>query len=337
MLLIKIMRKSGFLFLYLLLIATLFGCQTGIKKGKDVEKNKEKIKIADYGRALFAIDPDRVKEGLDSLTEDFNFFTGVDHDTLQIIQIREFITDPFNRELYKKTQQKYPDLVFLEEGLTETFGNISSAVPGFRTPHVYTYVSGLLYESPVQYLDSVLIIGLDMFLGWDYEQYRAAGLPVFLTRRMEKPNIIPECARQYAITLIPEETQPKTLLDFMLYHGKVLYAMDQFLPGTPDSLKIGYTRAQMEWCQENEASVWRLFIDQEMLYRSDGFLNNRFIQDGPFTAGLPDGAPAMLGRYVGWQIVKSFMKKNTDTDLLQLFELSDSQQILSQSGYKPKR
>jgi hypothetical protein len=331
------MKKSGKIFLCLLIIISFFGCQSGLKPGNAVKNNIERVKIADYGRALFALNPDRLKEGLDSLSKDFVFFTGTDHDTLQIIQIREFITDPFNLELYNKTLEIYPDLVFLEEGLTETFGNIGNAVPGFRTPHVYTYVSGLLYESPVQYLDSTLIIGLDMFLGWDYEQYRAAGLPVFLTRRMEKPNIIPECARQYAITLIPEETQPKTLLDFMLYHGKVLYAMDQFLTDTPDSLKIGYTRAQMEWCRENEASVWRLFIDQEMLYRSDGFLNNRFIQDGPFTAGLPDGAPAMLGRYIGWQIVKSYMKKKTDTDLLQLFEISDSQQILSQSGYKPKR
>jgi hypothetical protein len=123
----------------------------------------------------------------------------------------------------------------------------------------------------------------------------------------------------------------------MLLHGKVLYAMDAFLPDTPDSLKIGYTREQMKWCENNEASIWRLFIDQEMLYRNDPFLNSRFIQDGPFTAGLPEGAPAMLGRFIGWQMIRAYMKKHPDLTLLSLFEISDSQQILSESGYKPRK
>ncbi|MFA4863831.1 MAG: hypothetical protein WC605_08685, partial [Bacteroidales bacterium] len=194
-----------------------------------------------------------------------------------------------------------------------------------------------LYEFPVQYIDSVIVIGIDMFLGWDFEQYRAAGLPVYLTRRMEPANIIPECSRQIAFSLLPENPQTKTLLDQMIIHGKVLYAMDLFVPGTPDSLKIGYTKSQLKWCFENESELWRLFIDQEMLFRSDPALNSRFIQDGPFTAGLPDGSPAMLGRWTGWQIVRSFMKKNSGITLRQLFELADSQQILSQSGYKPKK
>jgi uncharacterized protein YjaZ len=113
--------------------------------------------------------------------------------------------------------------------------------------------------------------------------------------------------------------------------------MDRFLPGTPDELKIGYTPDQLEWCRENEKSLWKMMIDQELLYSSDPLVNRKFIQDGPFTAGLPEGAPAMLGRWIGWQIVRSYMKKHSETDLLHLFELSDSQLILSQSGYKPKR
>ncbi len=325
------------LFLWLLFTLAFFGCKPGLKPGEPASAQLDQVRITDYGQALFALDPYHVQEGLDSLSAKFGFFIGENPDTLQALQIREFIMDPFNKELEKKCREVYPDLRFLEKGLTETFGNIKSIKPDFQSPQVYTYVSGLLYESPVQYLDTVMIIGLDMFLGWDYEQYRAAGLPVFLTRRMEPPNIVPECARQVAYSMIPEENQPKTLLDFMIFHGRVLYAMDLFLSDTEDSLKIGYTAAQMKWCNENEAAIWRLFIDQEMLYKSDGFLNNRFIQDGPFTAGLPDGAPAMLGRWIGWQIVKSYMKKHKGADLQQLFALSDSQLILSSSGYKPKR
>ncbi|MCK9399544.1 MAG: hypothetical protein M0Q51_06065 [Bacteroidales bacterium] len=330
------MNKFTLAVLWFTLVFIAAGCHPGINTHEQ-QTQVEKVRIADYGKALFALDPLKVKEGLDSLSGEFHFFIGDDPDTLKVIQIQDFINDRFNRELFRKSGEVYPDLNFLEDGLTKTFGNIKAVYPEFQIPRVYTYISGLLYEFPVQYIDSVIVIGIDMFLGWDFEQYRAAGLPVYLTRRMEPANIIPECSRQIAFSLLPENPQTKTLLDQMIIHGKVLYAMDLFVPGTPDSLKIGYTKSQLKWCFENESELWRLFIDQEMLFRSDPALNSRFIQDGPFTAGLPDGSPAMLGRWTGWQIVRSFMKKNSGITLRQLFELADSQQILSQSGYKPKK
>jgi hypothetical protein len=297
----------------------------------------EPVKISDYGRALFALDPMNLKPGLDSLSGKYSIFIGENPDTLNIIQIRNFIMDPFNKSLAEKYNTEYPDLAFVEKDLTTLFGNVKGIDPQFNVPEVYAYVSGLLYESPVQYFDSVMLIGMDMFLGWDCRQYREAGLPVYMTRRMQRQNIVPECARQLAISMIPADLEPKTLLDYMIMHGKVLYAMDRFLPTTPDSLKIGYTSSQFDWISGNEASVWRLFIDQQILYKTDGFINNRFIQDGPFTSGLPEGSPAMLGRWIGWQIVKSYMKKHPETSPGQLFKIGDAQQILSQSGYKPKK
>jgi len=331
------MKKLNEAIFWLTLFFVAGSCQHGVKSREPVQSQIEKVKIADYGQALFALDPANVKDGLDSLSDRFHFFIGDDPDSLKVIQIREFIMDPFNRELASKCREVYPDLNFLEDELTKTFRNIKTIYPEFQVPLVYTYISGLLYELPVQYIDSVIVIGLDMFLGWDFQLYRAAGLPVYLTKRMGPKNIIPECSRQIAFSLLPENFKPKTLLDFMILHGKILYATDLFLPGISDTLKIGYTENQLKWCSENEAELWRLFIYQEMLYQTDAFLNNRFIQDGPFTAGLPDGSPAMLGRWIGWQIVRSYMKKNSATDLVQLFELSDSQLILSQSGYKPKK
>jgi hypothetical protein len=331
------MNKGIFNLLVLILIIASGSCRNGVKSVEPFGVQIARVEISDYGRALFSLNPMNVMAGLDSLSNEYKFFIGENPDTLSALQIREFIMDPFNRDLAAKYREKYPDLAFLEDDLTKLFGSIKAGHPEFVVPKVYTYVSGLLFESPVTYLDSIMIIGLDMFLGRDFEPYRAVGLPVYMTRRMEQENIIPECARQIALNLTPDNQQLNTLLDFMIMHGKVLYTMDRYLPGTHDSLKIGYTEDQIEWCSENEASVWRLLVDQEMLYKSDAFINNRFIQDGPFTAGLPEGSPAMLGRYIGWQIVRSYMKKHSGTELNQLFDIADSQQILSKSGYKPKK
>lgn len=330
------MKRIAGAILWLTMII-FYGCQTGTKPHQPAQAQIKKVKILDYGHALFSLNPDKVKEGLDSLSGEYRFFIGDNPDTLKVIQIRDFITDPFNRALYEKSREVYPDFGFLEDGLTRTFGTIKAVYPEFKVPRVYTYISGLLYEYPVQYIDTVLVIGIDMFLGWNYEQYRAAALPVYLTRRMERQDIIPDCARQIAFSMLPPDFEPKTLLDQMIVHGKILYAMDRFLPDTPDSLKIGYTKSQFEWAGNNEAPLWRLLIDQELLFRNDEGLKTRFIQDGPFTTGLPSGSPAMLGRWLGWQIVRSYMKKHPQLSLEELFKQTDSQLILSESGYKPKR
>lgn len=321
----------------ILIILILIGCNPSTDRKGFSGASTEKVHILPYGQALFSLDPLEIEKGLDTLVRNYSFFLGDDPDTLAVLQIRDFIMDPLNRQLATDCEMKYRDIGFLEEGLASLFGNCKRNIDGFRQPQVYSYVSGLLYESPIQYIDSVLIIGLDMFLGRDYEAYRAVGLPVYMTARMDKANILPECARQIATSLVPTETEPKVLLDHMILHGKVLYAMDLLLPETPDSLKIGYTAKQVKWCRENEKELWRMLIDQELLFSPDPLVVRKFIQDGPFTAGLPDGAPAMLGKYIGWQIVRSYMDKHREMSLEQLFNAADSQIILSESGYKPKK
>jgi hypothetical protein len=329
--------KSLRTFSIILIILLFSGChhlsrKPGTESGRAVE-----VKILPYGLDLFALDPFNLEPGLDSLKKRYSFFLGNELDAQKIMQIRDFITDPLNRELAEKCAERYYDITFLEKGLEDLFSRCRTNLPGFKDPAVYTYVSGLLYEMPVQYPDSALVIGLDMFLGKDFEPYRAVGLPAYMTRRMEKENILPECARQIAMSRLPAEGTPKSLLDYMILEGKILYAMDRLLPSTADSLKIGYTSDQIDWCLNNEKNIWRMMIDQELLYSPDPKTVYRFIQDGPFTAGMPEGAPAMLGKWVGWQIVRSYMQKNEGINITDLFNATDSQIILSQSGYKPRK
>ncbi len=107
--------------------------------------------------------------------------------------------------------------------------------------------------------------------------------------------------------------------------------MDMFLPDTPDSLKIGYTTSQMKWTLENEAQLWRLMIDQELLFRNDAAVNTRFIQDGPFTSGLPR-IPGHAWEMAGLASRQELYAKNPGTSLQQLFAQTDSQLILVPIG-----
>ena len=221
--------------------------------------------------------------------------------------------------------------------MTGAFRNLKYYFPPDTLPTVYSNISGLYYEAPIEYFGNDMIISLDLFLGRDFEPYRAIGLPQYTVRRMAPEYIVPESMKQVGMSHLPADLAPRTLLDHMILHGKVLFFLDAVLPSYNDTLKTGYTLAQEAWCKDNEASFWSLLLEDELLFSTDPFVVNKFILDGPFTSGLPKESPAMLGRWTGWQIVRKYMATHPDTGLGGLFAIEDSQRILSESRYKPSR
>ena len=124
----------------------------------------------------------------------------------------------------------------------------------------------------------------------------------------------------------------------MLYEGKLLYLKDLTLPTYKDEDKIGYTKEQLDWAATNEADIWKFFIEGNILYSTDNKLASRFINPAPFSKfylEIDNESPGRIGSYLGWQIVRSFMKNNNIPleDMLQM----DAAKIFNMSKYKPKK
>jgi uncharacterized protein YjaZ len=84
--------------------------------------------------------------------------------------------------------------------------------------------------------------------------------------------------------------------------------------------------------------MWRYFIEKELLYSTDPKLGARFINPAPFSKfylEIDNESPGMLGRYLGWKIVRAYMEKN-DTDVQRLM-ITDAEEIFTNSKYKPKK
>ncbi|MBR6441822.1 MAG: hypothetical protein IKS44_07240, partial [Bacteroidales bacterium] len=69
-------------------------------------------------------------------------------------------------------------------------------------------------------------------------------------------------------------------------------------------------------------------------YTSDLSVIRNLIDDAPKTNAFGDGSAPRTVSYIGWQIVRAYMKKGGAT-MQQLFEETDSQKILNQSGWRP--
>ena len=60
----------------------------------------------------------------------------------------------------------------------------------------------------------------------------------------------------------------------------------------------------------------------------------RWMNDGPFTNGLPRESPGHLGEWIGLRMVQACMKANPELTFAQLFAINDPREILKH--YKPR-
>lgn len=337
--------KHTQIYLFFLCVTVIFACKRDHKP--DVSTIKLDIKIKRFDRDLFSGKNKDIIFIDTTLSKKYGFFYDdfvhrmVGNPSLNN---QDVLSGLYKDEAYKLLNNEvdsiFPDLKQQEEDLTETFKYIKYYYPKVKVPQFISFISGFSYQVPIG--DNYIGIGLDLFLGKDNKYYSAmaSSIPMYLSRNFTPEYIVPRVTEAFTREeILKERDEDQNLLSKMVYNGKVLYFLDQVLPeNIPDSIKIGYTADQYNWCQNFEGNIWNYFLTQELIYQSDLQKIQTYITDGPFTPGLGNqktSAPK-LGFFIGWQIIKKYMKENPDITLQQLIAETDAQKILSKAKYRPK-
>lgn len=247
----------------------------------------------------------------------------------------EKMTDTLQIQLETETIKAFPDDEEIIATLEPLFQHIKYYFPKFNTPLVVTATSDVDYLNKVILTDSILILELDTYLGADHEFYQ--GVERYFAKNMRPSQLAPDVADAYARAFV-KRPRRNVFIDQIVYYGKRLYLKDLWLPHISDAEKIGYTEEEFAWAEENEVYMWQYFIENELLFSSDAKLAARFINPAPFSKfylEIDNESPGMLGRYLGWQIVRAYMKNNS-VDVRELMAI-DAEEIFNNSKYKPKK
>jgi hypothetical protein len=204
-------------------------------------------------------------------------------------------------------------------------------------PYLITFVGPLEGVSEAITRNS-LAVGLQNHLGSQFSYYTSEiGQQVlhnYRTRWFTRETIPVNCLKNVVADLWPEPRTGKPLVEQMVDVGKNLYVLDKVMPYTHDTLKLGYTKQQLEFCNRNEGQIWNVFASNNLLFTTENALLKGFMQPGPFTPELTEASPGAIGHYVGWQIVKKYMEKNSSVTPAQLLK-TDAKTIFEESKYKP--
>jgi hypothetical protein len=259
-------------------------------------------------------------------------------DTLYKPALLSFVSDRDIKEAYTYVSNIYPEskIKGLMPPLEECVKRFKYHFPQKKLPLKFiTCTTGWNYN--FAYIDSALVISLDMYLGDTAKFYNMLRYPQYQTRKMNEHHLLPDIARGWLFTEFDNVAAGSTLLDQTIFYGKIYYAVKALLPETADSLIIGYTSLQMKYCKEYEKNLWGYFAEKNRLY--DNSLNTLrelvMPLDGPFTGVISKECPPRIAMWVGWQIVRSYMKNNKDVTLQQLMGDHDAQKILNKSKYRP--
>ncbi|MCX7551796.1 gliding motility lipoprotein GldB [Xanthomarina sp. F2636L] len=246
------------------------------------------------------------------------------------------VKDTIQQQLSEETERVFPTLQQEKQEIKQLFQHLAFYFAEFRTPRVITTTSNVDYRNKVIVTDTIVLISLDTYLGSDHEFY--LGNQKYIRQNFNKDQIVVDMASEYADKYI-YQLELKTLLDEMIYYGKQLYFKDVVIPFKTDAEKIGYTQNQLDWTIANETEVWRFFVEKELLFSTDSKLPNRFINPAPFSKfyleEIDSESPGQIGRYMGWQIVKAYMKHN-DVSLKDMLQ-KEPLDIFNNSNFKPKK
>jgi hypothetical protein len=255
------------------------------------------------------------------------------NDSVFINELHARFNNPHFDSLLIDTKQVFGDLSELRNQLEEAFTNLTYYYPDFQPPRIQTVITGL--ESDIYVSDSLIIIGLDYFLGTN-ARYKP-NMYEYMQRRYQKNFIAPSILLLYGIdeSFNKTDLSDRTVLADMIAYGKTYYFAKQMLPCVSDSVFIGYTKEEMAGSRANSDLIWKRLVQDEVFYATSHLIKQKYIAERPKTLEVGEKCPGRIATWVGWEVIKKYMSEHKEISLPQLMANPNASEIFQQSRYKP--
>jgi gliding motility-associated lipoprotein GldB len=323
----KFSLKPGLLFL--LVVISVLSCKNDSELEDNIARINTDIQIERFDKLFSEV----TSENLPKLKTAYPFmFSEKYSDTFWLKKK----ADTLQIQLFNEVNKVFKNEEYAEIEIESLFNHLKYYFPEFNPPRIITITNSVDYRNKIIVTDTIALIALDSYLGSDHEFYGA--IPKYLSKNLKKEQLVVDLAEAYSKNYI-YHPQRKTLLDEMIYFGKLLYFKEVMVPFKTDAERIGYTNAELDWSRVNESYIWRYLVERELLYSTDSKLPGRFINPAPFSKffleEIDANSPGRIGQYIGWQIVSAYMSNN-DVSLKDMLSAS-TEDIFNNSKFKPRK
>lgn len=236
---------------------------------------------------------------------------------------------------YPDVKNRIESLDSLEMALGVLKSNMAGLLPDVQFPKTVCAIVSP-YRQSVFAVDSVLLIGLNHYLGLVYAGYadmESYSVPF---------KVMPYAPCEVASTLVRRaypyvDGHDTVLLNRLLYEGAVGYAVKKLLPGVSEAYAMAIAPDRYEEVEKNESYIYGVMITNRLLYSSSALQIDRMVSPAPSTPLISPSAPGRAACYVGLRIVEAYVEKHPEVSLRELLSPAFYGTIQSfiESGYEP--
>ena len=328
-----------FLFACIIFLCLATGCRESDKP--DVSKWRQEREILRLDRDLFALDTRR--PDVESVHRKYGrYFEVYAEGVLQLGQVSDtmfphllslFLQDTIIREVYDTVAFRYPNLAVQEKDLSDAWAYYAYYFPDKVIPRMYAHISG--FNQSVVVDSAEVGISLDNYLGdCVFYSMLAVPVPMYARGKMTGNDMVRDILTGWLSAEFAFRPQKNDLIRGMIYQGKITYLLRKILPDYEFGRVIGFSGEQLEWCENNESRIWGFLIENDYLFSTQQKLILKYLNDAPYTSGMPVESPGRAVVWTGERIVEEYMKKAKIT-LPELMKEQDYHKILRVAAYRP--
>jgi len=341
----KVLKNIFFLLCFSFYLFVLNGCDSK-KTIPNVDHLVQPIKIENLDQALFSYNGfnyDSLNLALNGQFPDFYadyvqsvLGIGTIENPMIDISLLRFVENENWRAVQQDIDKQFADLKTLEKELSQALAYYKYYFPTEDLPKFLAYNSGFNYANHLA--GDYIGVGLEFYLGAENETVQLLAtdeFPNYLKEKMDVKFLLPNTLEFMLLYAHFEAPNTDDFLHNIVALGKMKYLLSLILPGSTDDVIMLYSPEQLAWVEQSEAKIWEKFVKDELIYSTDSQKIMKMIIDGPFTIGLPKESPGRVAVWLGYKMVKDYMKKYPETKLIDLLAEPDAKKIMS--AYKPKK
>lgn len=206
-------------------------------------------------------------------------------------------------------ESRLTDLTDVERQLGGARDRATSDFEGLAFPR---RVIGIVmpYEQSVVVVDTIVLVGLNHYLGADYEGY--AGFDDYRRRLKEPGRMVYDVVEAVVRTRFPLVSEGRmTVGGRMAYEGAIARMVEELIGGSTAASALGYSDEQFARAEDDEQMIWRGLVGDGTLYSMDQALAERLVAPAPYSTIVGAQVPGRIGRFVGYRLVDSYLKNNS--------------------------
>lgn len=220
--------------------------------------------------------------------------------------------------------------------LAHTAARVDKLTGRDKATALYTIVTP--FNQSVITADSIVLIGLNHYLGVDYEGYEGV-VPTYMLPMKTKafmPYALAEGMLAATYPFNPDRTSD--LLTRMLYEGAMLYAVTEAVPDGDVASALAWNPDRMDWAEDHEQEVWNTIIGRDLIFSLSEADASRLLSPSPKANIISGEAPGQIGRYIGYKIVLSYLDRHPGTPVSYLLSPAfySAENTLEEAAYHPR-